>query len=335
MYSLDFIDYLESVKEKTLQIQKEYILRGQKMLDMQKDMTEMIERLEQINDVNSQAFKKMFKECENAENEYRDILTIYEELEKKLEEVKEYVKIKLKSNKEVLEKYNNTVDKEDKYIKLLGGKTAQERILQFEKALKWLEEDYRIDKFQEIYTVFEKILGIERQKPQIKFEAKTAIYSYIDELGNEMKYDFFDRTKDGKLNSEINDIYLQSIVNIAKERGLSNRQIKKIDLYIATILEKENLDMFYNYIEVIKNDQEMKFIISYDLRTDRMRKEDILTKEELNKIKKYAMRQKLIGIANILRDKSRIMMIMRFLGGYLITGIHYENAITEGNNIKL
>ena len=178
-------------------------------------------------------------------------------------------------------------------------------------------------------------MGIERQKPQIKFESKTAIYSYIDELGNEMKYDFFDRSKDGKLNSEINDIYLQSIVNIAKERGLSNRQIKKIDLYIATILEKENLDMFYNYIEVIKNDQEMKFIISYDLRTDRMRKEDILTKEELNKIKKYAMRQKLIGIANILRDKSRIMMIMRFLGGYLITGNHYENAITEGNNIKL
>jgi len=38
MYNLGFIDEIESVKERTLQIQELYILAGQKMSNMQKNM---------------------------------------------------------------------------------------------------------------------------------------------------------------------------------------------------------------------------------------------------------------------------------------------------------
>lgn len=334
MYSLDFIDDLESVKEKTLEIQKEYILAEQKLLNMQKGMTEMIERLEQIIDRNSQNFKNKFKECEKAEKEYRDILIVYEELEKKLETLREYVIIKLKSNKEILEKYKNANDKVDEYISLLGEKTAEERIIQCEKALEWLQEDYRTDKFEEMYTVFEKILGIERQKPQVKFEAKTHLYTYIDELGNQIEYNFFGKDKDGILNDNIVENKVQSIINSVKEKKLTNKQIKKIDVYIAMILEKENFNMYNNYIDTIKNGQELKFIISYDLRIEGLQKEEILTCKMLNKIKRYALRQRSIGIATVVRDRSKLMMIMRFLGIYLISGSQYEKAITDGNNIK-
>lgn len=334
MYTLDFIDYLESLKEQNLEIQKKYILAEQKISNMQENMTEMIKRLEQINDKNSPIFKKKFEECEKAENEYKEILIIYEELEGKLEEVKEYVKTKLELNKENLEKYIDANKKTDDIIKLLGKKTVQERILQCEKALTWLEEEFSVNKFDEMYTVFEKILGIKRQKPQIKFEAKTNIYSYIDELGNEITYEFSEKCEDEESNSEFTDVDIQSIINIAKEEGLTIKQIKKIDIYIAMILKKENSAMFYNYIWAIKRNEEITFIISYDLRTDGMKKECMLTRKELNRIKKCAMRQKAIGIAIVIRDKSKLMMIMRILSNYFINGQQYKNAITDGNDVK-
>lgn len=280
MYSLDFIDNLESVKEKTLEIQKRYIAAEQKMANMQKDMTEMIEQLEQIKDRNSQQFKNKLEECEKAEKEYSDVLEMYEKLEEKLEAVKEYVTISLKSNKEV-------------------------------------------------YTLFEKILGIQRQKPQVKFEAKTHIYTYIDELGNEIEYDFFE--KNLMLSDKFKSENIQPIINMAKGKGLTNKQIRKIDLYIASILEQDNLELFNNYIETIKKCEKIKFIISYDLRTDGIKKEDMLIKKELNKIKKYAIRQKILGIATVIRDESKLMSIMRFLKIYPIIGDKYKNAITEGN----
>lgn len=280
MYSLDFIDNLESVKEKTLEIQKRYISAEQKMANMQKDMTEMIEQLEQIKDRNSQQFKNKFEECEKAEKEYSDVLEMYEKLEEKLETVKEYIKISLKSNKEV-------------------------------------------------YTIFEKILGIQKQKPQVKFEAKTHIYTYIDELGNEIEYDFFE--KNLMLSDKFKSENIQPIINMAKEEGLTNKQIRKIDFCIASILQQDNLELFNNYIETIKKCEEIKFIISYDLRTDGIKKEDMLIKKELNKIKKYAIRQKILGIATVIRDESKLMSIMRFLKIYPIIGDKYKNAITEGN----
>ncbi len=332
MYSLDFIDYLETLKEQNLEIQKEYILSEKKLLDIQEDMTEMIDRLEQINDTDGLIFKKQFKECEKAENEYRHILKIYEELENKLESVKEYIKIKLELNKDILEKYKDSSNKTGEVIKLLGGKTVQERIFQCEEALQWLEKDFRANKFEEMYTVFEKILGIERQRPHIKFEAKTNIYSYIDELGNEIKYNFFD--KDRKLNIEITEVDMKSLITMAKEKGLSNKQIKKMDIYIATILIEENLDMFYNYIESIKGIEELEFMISYDLRTDGIKTENILTRKELNKIRKYAMRQRMIGNAIVIIDKSKLMTVIRIIASYFFNGQQYKNAITDGNNIK-
>ena len=73
-------------------------------------------------------------------------------------------------------------------------------------------------------------------------------------------------------------------------------------------------------------------IISYDLRTNGIKKGSMLTKKELNKIKKYAIRQKAHGIANVIRDKSKLMAIMEILKIYPIIGNHYKNAITEGNN---
>ena len=127
---------------------------------------------------------------------------------------------------------------------------------------------------------------------------------------------------------------MQLIIKIAKEKGLSNKQIKKMDIYIATILKKEDLNMLYNYIDTIKNREEMKFIISYDLRTEGIKSEDMLIRKEINKIKKYAIRQKLIRIANVIRDRTKIMIIMRFLGICLIKGNQYEKAITEGNSQK-
>lgn len=336
MYSLDFIDELESVKEKTLEIQKRYKSLEKKMIDMQQEMTEMLEQLKQISNRNCSKFKDKLKECEKAEQEYSDILKIYEELEEKLELIKEYVKIKLKYNKGVLEKYKDIQDnenKEEKIIQLLGEKTAEERIMQCKKALDWLEEDYRTDRFEEMYTVFEKILGIERQKIQIKFEAKTNIYTYLDELGNEMKYVLFGKDRNGLLINKFTAEDVQLILNIAKEKGLTNKQIKKIDVYIAIILKQDNLEMFDNYIETIRRREEIKFVISYDLRTNGMKKEDLLIRKELNKIKKYAIRQKNIGIATIIRDETKLIAIMRFLKIYPIVGNRYK-TITEGNNIK-
>lgn len=331
MYSLDFIDDLESVKERTLEIQKRYISAEQELTNMQKDMTEMLEQLEKISDRNSQEFKNKFEECKKAENEYSDILEMYEDLEKKLEAVKEYVKMKLKSNKEILEKYKgiqNNANKED-FLQLLGERTAEERILQCEKAIEWLEKDYTADRFEEMYTTFEKILGIQKQKPQVKFEAKPHIYTYIDELGNEIEYDFFE--KNLMLSDKFKSENIQPIIHMAKEKGLTNKQIRKIDLYIASILEQDNLELFNNYIEAIKKSEEIKFIISYDLRTDGIKKEDMLIKKELNKIKKYAIRQKTLGIATVIRDESKLMSIIRFLKVYPIIGNKYKNAITEGN----
>lgn len=327
MYSLDFIDNIESVKEKTLEIKRNYILAEQKMTDMQPNMIGMLEQLEQINDRNSQEFKNKFEECEKAEREYSDILKVYEELEKKLESVKEYVRISLESNKEILENYkekkNNT--DEERIIQLLGDKTAEERILQCEKAIEWLENDYSPNKFEEIYTTFEKILGIQRQKTQVKFETKTHIYTYIDELGNEIEYNFFE--KDNKLIDE----NLRSIIDILEEKGLTKKQIKKIDVYIASILKQNNLEMFNNYVEAIKNCEEIKFIISYDLRTDGIRKQGIITRKELNIIKKCAIRQKALGVATVVRDRSKFIAIMKFFKLYPIIGNQYKNAITEGN----
>lgn len=334
MYSLDFIDELESVKEKTLEIQRRYISTEKKMTNMQHYMTEMLEQLEQISDRNSPKFKDKFEECEKAEQEYSNILEIYEELEEKLETIREYAKMKLETNKGVLEKYKDIQDnsnKEEKFIQLLGEKTAEERIEQCKKALVWLEEDYRTDRFEEMYTVFEKILGIERQKPQVKFETKTCLYTYIDELGNEIEYDFFKKDENGELDNKLTFEYVQSIIDIAKERGLTNKQIRKIDIYIASILKQDNLNKFDNYIETIKRNGEMQFIISYDLRADEIKKENLLSRKELNMIKKYAIRQKHIGIATVIRDESKLIAIMKLLKIYPIIGSQYKKAITESN----
>lgn len=92
--------------------------------------------------------------------------------------------------------------------------------------------------------------------------------------------------------------------------------------------------MFYNYIESIKGIEELEFMISYDLRTDGIKTENILTRKELNKIRKYAMRQRMIGNAIVIIDKSKLMTVIRIIASYFFNGQQYKNAITDGNNIK-
>lgn len=337
MYSLGFIDEIESVKERTLQIQELYILAGQKMSNMQKNMKKMIEELEAIEDRKSKEFKDKIQECKDAEKEYETILNEYEQWGEKLEVVKEYAKMRLESNKDILEKYKDSENDSDiekseklKYVQLLGDMTAKQRIAQCNEALIWLEEDYKNEKFSEMYTKFEKMLGIKRQIPQVIFNAKKHIYSYTDELGNEVTYDFFDKDEDGTLKSKLTDENIQTTIDFAKARGLTNRQIKKIDIYVAMTLINSNSNMFDNYIDSIKSGIKPKFGIYYDLRTFDIQQEEMLIKKEFNMIKRSAIAQKKIGIATVLMNKSKFKMlaILKALG----IGATSYTAIGDGNN---
>lgn len=256
MYSLGFIDEIENVKERTLQIQELYISSGQKMSNMQKNMKKMLEQLEAIEDRKSKEFKDKIQECKDAAKEYEEILNEYEQYGEKL-----------------------------KYVKL---------------------------------------------SPQVKFNAKKHIYSYTDELGNEVIYDFFDRDENGKLKSKLTDENIKSTINFARSRGLTNRQIKRIDIYVAMILMNSNSNMFDNYIDSIKSGIKPKFGIYYDLRTTDIPQEEMLNKKEFNMIKRSAIAQKKIGIATVLMNKSKFKMvaILTALG----IGATSYTAIGDGNN---
>lgn len=205
------------------------------------------------------------------------------------------------NNKKEFEKYSKI-----KYATILGDESPEKRIKQYEDAINYVENNFKIENIEDVINKLEQILDVETQKIKVKFDVKTHTYTYIDGRGKETVYNLFKKDENRKWKSKLTEINTNSIKDYAKGKGLTNRQIKKMDENLAFTLCNSNPKLLDDYLDSIKNKKQPEFDIEYDLRKKGMDKKEKLSIREYIKIKRTAIRQKNLGIAKVIQDKSKL-----------------------------
>lgn len=208
------------------------------------------------------------------------------------------------NNKNEYEKYEKL-----KYVTLLGSEIPKKRIYQCESAIAYIEKNFEIENIEDVMSKLEAMLDIERQKIEVKFDAKNHNYTYVDARGKETKIDnLFEKQVNGKYKSILTEENIKSIKQFAKNKGLNRRQIKAIDNNIVMVLGRTNPKLIDNYLEAIKEGKEAEFDIKYDLRQKGVEKENKIDRKTLRTIRKSALKQKAKGLATVIRDKSKALV---------------------------
>lgn len=156
-------------------------------------------------------------------------------------------------------------------------------------------------------------IGQKKERPQIKFDVKNGVYTYINEYGNALPYDFFS----GKEKSTIEDgIHYEVITKEREEklmkdaiqRGLTKRQAKKIDFRIYVLLLQNNGELLRNYIDSFKNNKEFDvgFDAEYDLRRRNKKIIRDIGRKNIRSISRKAKNASKLGIAKMYKDKIRV-----------------------------
>ncbi len=354
--SKEYADLLEKIKdaklrgenlikagekeEKRFENIKKYILEE---LRKNKEILEKYKDVEDDKTING--FKLGVKELSINKEKLEDkLLDIDSKLELNNLSKEEISKLDGKSRKEALEAreqyLNNKKEYEKyeklKYVTLLGDEIPKKRIFQTESAIAYVEKEFKIENIEEVISKLETILDIQKQRPKIKFDAKTHTYTYIDERGKTTEIDgLFEKDENGKYKSILSEENIKSTINVAKERGLTRRQIKAIDVNIIMVLGRMNPDLRNNYFESIKEGKEADFDIEYDIRQKGVDKENKINRKSLKSIKKSAMRQKFKGMATVIKDKSKAKWagIFTALGLSTLAGGAIANkALNSGDN---
>lgn len=331
-------------EEKRFENIKQYILR---QLKINKAILEKYRDVNDDKDINYIKGKPDEFDIKKVEQRLVEVSGKMELNDISAEETKNMNPEELKKVKEAKEQYlNNKKEFEKltkiKYVSLLGKETPKKRIFQYESAIAEIEKNFSIENIEDVISKLEVTLGIEKQRPQIKFNAKTHTYTYIDERGKETSFpDMFEKEQNGKYKSKLTDLNKKSTIQYAKEKGLSRRQIKAIDYNVINILGTKNPNLMDNYLEAIKEGKEADFDIEYDLRIKGIKKEEKLDRKILRTIKNVANKQRAKGMANVIKDKSRgklygiltALGVSGLIGGYKV-GLQMGAPVNEKTNTE-
>ncbi len=281
-----------------------------------------------LNEENSKAIEG--KNPENNEN-----IVKAQELENEIKEIKS----NLLKNMKLLDTYKDNPTKLEEITRKIRGLEEENKVL-YEK-LNNIQVDDILQKTSEILgrgvttqNKGTKAKDNENQKSHrimVKFDIKTGKYIYIDENGKKTYCNAFEE-KEGKYIDCIPKETKKKIIEFSMKKGLTKKQAKKLDDKICAVLKLKNPELLNKYIESVKEDEEFDkgFDIVYDLRKRKQKIEQKIGYRNLRNIMKKAKAHSKLGIAEVLKDKSRTLLY-GLLGGTALTAI---GSGTLNNNLN-
>lgn len=401
MFNLNFIQELEDGKNSLMKNRDLYVQLKNKILEAQREGMAIAERGEKLTDENSKEYKELVEKANKIKERINSLGKDLKVVQKRFENIKQYIIKSLIKNKEIIEKYKDIEDDKDlndfrdklkdvdinkeklddkinkiseqinlnslskeeiskmnqekrkevlnakeqylnnkkeleklekiKYITLLGNEEPKKRIFQYESAIAYIDKQFSIENIEGVIEKLEETLGIQKQKVQVKFDLKTHTYTFVDERGKETVFEnLFSKDEDGKYKGTLTDENIKTTKQWAKTNGLTKRQIKSIDYNVVKVIQTVRPDLLNSYLEAIKEGKEADFDIEYNFKTKGTNKDEKIDRKELRKIKILAYRQKMKGIATVIKGKTKLKIagIMAAIG---LTGFASAIAGNESN----
>ncbi len=312
-------------KEKQFDKLKQYILEELKnnknILEKYKDSEDIVieEFKDKVGEFDTEKRRKLEENISNLQQKLKlnnlspeEIRQMNREEQAKVNEIRE----EYLNNSKKLEKYEKL-----KYVALLGNDLPENRIMQYEKAIEDIENEFSIENIENVISKLEQTLDIEKQKAQIKFNLESNTYTYIDERGKKHSIAEAFVEEDGVYKSILEPEDIETTKIYAKLEGLSKKQIDMIDYNLVECLMPypKVLD---NYFETIKRGEPV-LNIEYNFEGDNKK----FDKNTIKQLQKVAKKQEKIGIATrINKNKTKLKNIInktrvKVAGFFAIAGL--------------
>lgn len=347
---------------KSIMGEKEENLRN-KQKDIEKHISEIEEKnkytshkeeIPELKEANSD-FKKINDELKKTEKEFNLIKQPFTDRENAKKEIE-----KLNKEKESLLKNRSQCEKEIK-SNGAGKDEALKDMLKLDAKLKEIEKDTetnnkiikeseeKIINLAEIYNVKGKNSTNlnntpSKERPSIVVDGINGKLVYDDKNGKKEEFDMFKENdeKEGQYESVVTKNKKNNIKQYAISRGVPRRNARAIDENIYMALSRYNPDLIDTYIESLKGENKDKgFDLTYNFKEKDKTIERKIGRKNIRNLFKKAFRQEKLGIAVVLKEKSKAKFyaILATLGLTGLSAIYGHNnkpaALDSGSRVKL